>query len=102
MDGWISNKRVAYLREESDSLSRLSSTSRTTDPVGVCFDAFGHVVIDDEGDVLDVDTTAGHVGGHQDVLGAGLQTRKGELTLFLTLATVQRGRIVTEKGKTLH
>ena len=70
--------------------------------MGVCFDAFGHVVVDDEGHVLDVDTTPGNVGGHQDVLGAGLQTRQSELTLLLPFATVQRRGIVAEMGKTLH
>ena len=70
--------------------------------MSVHLDGLGHVVVDDEGHVLDVDTTPGNVGGHQDVLGAGLQTRQGELTLLLPLATVQRGGIVAEKGKTLH
>ena len=79
----------------------LSGTTSSTNTMRVIFDSFGHVVVDDQGYVLDVDTTSGHVGSHQDVLGAGLQTRQSELTLLLPLATVQRGGVVTEKEELL-
>ena len=47
--------------------------------MGVGLDRFGHVVVDDHADVLDVDTTAGNISGHQDVLA----TRLRRLTLHV-------------------
>ena len=54
--------------------------------MSVGLDGLGHVVVDDHADVLDVDTAAGDVRGHQNVLAAGLRgswtalegTRRGE------------------------
>lgn len=51
-------------------------------------DVLGHVVVDDHGDVVDVDAAAGHVGGHQDVFGPGLQVGQGKLSLLLAFAAV--------------
>ena len=62
------------------------------------FDRLGHVVVDDEGDVLDVDTTTRHVGRHEDVLGAALQAGQRDLSLLLTFTSVKR-RSVELKGK---
>ena len=63
------------------------------------FDMFGHIVIDDHGYVLDVDTTAGDIRSHQDVLGAALETSQRELSLFLALAAME-GRSTELQGKT--
>ena len=79
----------------------LSGTTSSTNTMRVIFDSFGHVVVDDQGYVLDVDTTTSDISGYQNVFSARFQVRQSKLTLLLTLATVQRGRIVTEKGKTL-
>ena len=48
----------------------LAGSPRTTDTMRVILDRFGHVVVDDQRDILDVDTTAGNVCGHQDILGS--------------------------------
>ena len=92
---------AVVLGQEGDRLAGLARAPRPPDPVRVRVDGLGHVVVDDEADVLDVDAAPRHVGGHQDVLGAGLQTRQGELTLLLPLATVQRGGVVAEKEELL-
>ena len=66
----------------------------------ITFDVLGHVVVDDEGDVLNVDTTPGHVRRHHDVLDAALERVECELSLFLALTAVQRGGIVLKgQGK---
>lgn len=57
-------------------------------------DVLGHVVIEHHGDIMDVDTSAGHICSHQDVLGAGLEVGEGKLSLLLALATVERASIV--------
>ena len=56
-------------------------------PEGVGVNGFSHVVVDDEADVLDVDASASHISGHEDVLGALLESREGVLPLFLALAS---------------
>lgn len=43
---------------------------------------------------MDVDATSGHVRGHQDVLGPGLEVGEGELSLLLALPTVQGAGVV--------
>ena len=88
--------------EKRDGFAGLASSASPTNSVSVGVDRLGHVVIENQADVLDVNTSTSHVSGHQDVLGAGLQTRQGELTLLLPFATVQRRGIVAEMGKTLH
>ena len=64
-------------------------------PVGVGVNGLGHVVVDDEADVLDVDASARHVGGHEDVLGALLEPGERVLPLLLTLASVKSRGIVS-------
>ena len=54
----------------------------------VHLDGLGHVVVDHHADVLDIDTPARHVGGHQDVLPSLLQPSQRKLSLLLTLATL--------------
>ncbi len=48
----------------------LAGSPRTTDTMCVILNRFGHVVVDDQRDILDVDTTAGNVCGYQDILGS--------------------------------
>lgn len=45
---------------------------------------------------MDVDTAAGHVRGHQDVLGPSLQVGEGELSLLLAFAAVQGAGVVLQ------
>ena len=60
-----------YLCEEGDCLAALAGAARATDPVGVVLDGLGHVVVEDEGHVLDVDASPSHVCGHENVLRGG-------------------------------
>lgn len=57
--------------------------------MGVALDGGGHVEVDDEADVGDVDTAAGEVGGDEDVGGAIPHGGEGGLTLLLGLGAVQ-------------
>lgn len=58
------------------------------------FDVLSHVVVDDHGDVLDIDTSTSNVCGHQDIFGSRLKIGEGKLTLLLAFATVQRAGVV--------
>ena len=80
--------------KKCDRFARLASSTCPTNPVGVGVDGLGHVVVEDQTDVLDVDTSPGHVCSHQDILGSLLEATEGVFPLFLTLPAVQCGRIV--------
>ena len=58
---------------ERDGLPALPRTTCTADSVGVHLNRLGHVVVDDEGDILDVYTTTGDISGDQDVLGTSFE-----------------------------
>ena len=81
------------LGQERNCCTRLSGTTGTTNTMSVVLNVLGHVVVDDQGHVLDVDTTTGDVGGHEDVLVSGLESGQSALTLFLTFATVKCRRV---------
>lgn len=68
------------------------------------FDVLRHVVVNDHGDVLDVDTSTGDVCGNQDIFSSRFKVGEGELSLLLAFATVQRAGIVLQQetgGQTL-
>ena len=56
------------ISKESDGLARLAGPTSPTNPVRVHLNGLGHVVVDDQGHVLDVDTSTSHVGGHKNIL----------------------------------
>lgn len=58
------------------------------------FDVFSHVIVNDHGDVLDVNTSTSNVCGHQDIFGSCLEVGESKLSLLLAFATVQRAGIV--------
>ncbi len=53
--------------DEGDGHARLARAARAADAVDVGLLVVGSLVVDDVGDVGDVDTARGHVGGHQHV-----------------------------------
>ena len=56
------------------------------------FNVFRHVVVDDQRNVLDVDTSTGHVSCNEHVFTAVLQGSEGKLSLVLTLTSVKGAR----------
>ena len=60
-------------RNEGDGRPRAGSTSRTTNAVHIVFGIVGHVVVDDHGDVVDVDAARNHVGSHEHIKLAALE-----------------------------
>lgn len=83
----VVNGRV-FLCQERDSFAVFASATSTTDTMRVVFDTFGHVVVDDERDVFDIDTAAGDVGGHKNILASVFETRQSVFAEVLTFATV--------------
>merc|ERR1719273_307609 len=83
-----------FLCKECYGHTRFTSTSSTSNPMGILFNGLGHVVVDDHTDVLDVNTTSSHISGNKYVFGSLFETRQGMFTLFLTFTTMKGGRVV--------
>ena len=64
---------VVVVRKERDRGTLLSGTTRTTDTMHVRLNRVRHLVVDNEADVLDVDTTSGEIGGHENIGVSGAQ-----------------------------
>ncbi len=56
--------------DEVDRNTLLTETTGTTNAVDVVLKGGGEIVVDDEGDLLNVDTTSEEVGGDEDTGGA--------------------------------
>jgi hypothetical protein len=72
--------------EESGSDTSVSGTAGTTNTVDVVVDIGGKIIVDDVGDVGDIETTSRDSGGNQD--GAASVTEELESALTLTLGPV--------------
>ena len=59
-----------------------------TVPVNVIFSICGKIVVDDEGNLLDVDTTSEEVGGDQHARRAGTELTHNNITLLLVHVTM--------------
>lgn len=70
--------------------------NRTKDSVGLTLNVLGHVIVEDHGDVMDVDTSACHICGHQDVLSSCLKVGQSKLSLFLTFTAMECTSIVLQ------
>ncbi len=58
------------------------------------FNGLSHVIVNDHGDVLDVDTSTSNVCGHQDIFGSCFEIGERKLSLLLAFAAVQRAGVV--------
>ncbi len=68
-----------------------TETTTSTDPVDVVLLAGWQVVVDDQGDLLDVDTTGEEVGGDEDTGGTGSELLHDDLSGGLVHVTVHGG-----------
>lgn len=76
------------------SIENNTKTERTDRTRLLTFDVLSHVIVNDHGDVLDIDTSTSNVCGHQDIFGSCLEIGERKLSLLLAFATVQRASIV--------
>lgn len=58
------------------------------------FNVLSHVIVNDHGDILDIDTSTSNVCGHQDVFGSSFEVGEGKLSLLLAFTTMKRAGIV--------
>jgi hypothetical protein len=74
--------------DEVDGNTLASETSTTTDAVDVVLAVGGQVVVDDEGDLLDIDTTGKEVSGDEDTGRSGTELLHDDITLGLVHVAV--------------
>jgi len=77
--------------DEVDSHTLTSETPTTTDAVDVVLAVGGQVVVDDQGNLLDIDTTGEQVGGDQDTGRSGTELFHDDITLSLVHVAVHGG-----------
>lgn len=77
--------------DEVDSDTLTAETATTTDTVDVVLTVGGEVVVDDQRDLLDVDTTSQQIGGDEDTRGARAELLHDKITLGLVHVTVHGG-----------
>lgn len=77
--------------DEVDGNTLSAETTTTTDTVDVVLAVGGKVVVDDQGNLLDVDTTGQKVSGDQDTGRTGTELLHDQVTLSLVHVTVHGG-----------
>lgn len=74
--------------DEVDGNTLTTETTTTADTVDVVLTVGGKVVVDDQGDLLDIDTTGQQISGDQDTRRAGTELLHDQVTLSLVHVTV--------------
>mmetsp|Transcript_11574 Transcript_11574/g.12721 ORF Transcript_11574/g.12721 Transcript_11574/m.12721 type:complete len:380 (+) Transcript_11574:1082-2221(+) len=77
--------------DQVDGDSLTSETSRSTDSVNIVFDVIGRVVVDDKGDLLDINTTCQQIGGDQNSGSTGSEFSHDQFSLVLIHITMHGG-----------
>ena len=77
--------------DEVDGHTLATETNTTTDAVDVVLAVGGQVVVDDQRNLLHVDTTGQEIGGDQDTRGAGAELLHDHVTLALVHVAVHGG-----------
>ena len=74
--------------DEVDGNSLTAETTTTTNAMDVVLAVGGEIVVDDERNLLDIDTTGKEIGGDQDTRRAGSEFLHNQVTLRLVHVTV--------------
>lgn len=87
----IANDTTVATVEEGSGDTSVTGTSSTTDSVDVVIDIGWEIVVDDVGNVWNIQTTSGNSGSDQDWAAAVTEHLQGALTLTLSAVTVDGG-----------
>jgi hypothetical protein len=77
--------------DEVDGHTLATETTTTTDTVDVVLTVGGEIVVDDQGNLLDIDTSGQKIGGDQHTRGSGAELLHDKITLGLVHVTVHGG-----------
>ena len=100
----IANDVLVPAVEEGSGNTSVAGTTGTTDTMDVIVDVTGEIIVDNVGDIGDVQATSGDSGGNHDRGLTGPEGVQGMLTLPLGAVTVNRGgrHAVTVKEVAQH
>ena len=84
---------------EVDGNSLTTETTTTTNAVDVVLPVGGEIVVDDQRDLLDIDTTGQKVSGNQDTRRAGSEFLHNQVTLSLVHVAVHGGDSEVTSGE---
>ena len=84
-------RSLVLVSHEVDGNSLTAEPSPPADPVDVVLSVGGQVVVDDERDLLDVDTSGQQVGGDQDTGRPGAELPHDDVPLLLVHVAVHGG-----------
>lgn len=87
------------LSDQRDGLAAAARTRRTTDTVHVVVRVAGHIVVDDQADGRDIETTRGDVRGDEDAGRGGAEAGEVGVPLGLGKETMQGGDAVGEAAE---
>jgi hypothetical protein len=77
--------------DEVDGSTLLTETTGTADTVDVVLTVGGEVIVDDEGNLLDINTTGKKISGDEDTGGTGAEVLEDVLTILRGHVTVHGG-----------
>ena len=89
----VANQPRVVARDQGHRQARLARAAGAADAMHVVLGVERHVVVEDRGQVDDVEAARGHVGGHQQVHVAALEGVERLQALVLRLVAVQRGGV---------
>lgn len=79
----LTEGRQVLLRHKVDRHSLTPETSRSTDTVKVALGISGQVKVDDQGNLLDIDTTSEQISGDEDTRRTGTELVQDHVSLLL-------------------
>lgn len=69
--------------DKVDGHTLATEATASTNAMDVVFDVAGKVIVDDEGNLLDVDTTSEEIGGDEDAAASGAEFVHDDITFLL-------------------
>src|SRR5260221_4555947 len=90
-----------FPQEESGSDAAFSGAACAADAMDEVFSDVGKIIVDDVGDVLNVDAASGHVGGHEDSILPALEAGQGGGALRLRAVAMNHGGVDALAGQGL-
>ena len=84
-------RSLVLVSNKVDCHSLTTKSTTATDSVDVVLSVGGEVIVDDQGDLLDIDSSGQEVGGDQNSGGAGTELPHDDVALLLVHVSVHGG-----------
>ncbi len=88
---------------QADGMAVMSCPPRPADPMDVTVQFFGNIIVDDQGQIVNVDAAGSHVRGNQDIVFPSLELLNVSHTFCLGDIPVEGAAVITlSDQKVLH